>query len=96
MFSVSELGRQSVVSTFPPFTRQVDQTDKVQITFDVALEHIPALNAAVDEIRDLVGTRLEGPHKFSKEAALTRASIGLGALAAALNSASNTVDPNFR
>ncbi len=45
----------------------------------------PSLRSAIEEIRNEVGERLVGPHKFAKEAALTRAAAGLAALASAIN-----------
>lgn len=56
----------------------------IHIEFFVAPHLAPALKSAVDEISNLIGTRLEGPSKFAKEDALTRAAIALGLLRAAI------------
>lgn len=52
----------------------------VRIVFDVHLEHAPALRSAIDEISQELGGRLEGPHSFNRESALTDAAIAIGAL----------------
>lgn len=56
----------------------------LQIEFSIAPHLAPALKSAIDEISNTVGARLEGPSKFAKEDALTRAAMGLGLLRAAI------------
>jgi hypothetical protein len=69
----------------PPFRQKPAQKEAITITFTIAHEFGPALKSAVDEISDIVGSRLEGPHSFAKEGALTNAAAAVGALRAAVN-----------
>lgn len=67
------------------------------ITFTVSIpdEQGPALRSAIQEIRNEVGDRLVGSHKFNKEAALTLAATALGTLAAAINAQVPTEDKHY-
>ncbi len=56
----------------------------VKICFEVADEHAPALRSAIEEIRNEVGGRLEGAHRYAKQDALTYAATALGSLHAAI------------
>lgn len=67
----------------------------VEVTFRIHAEHGPALRSALEEIRAEVGGRIEGAHRFAKEAALTRAAVALGSLAAAVNRAFPNADPDY-
>lgn len=58
-------------------------------------ENAPALRAAIAEIRNELGGRLSGSHRFPKEAALTRAVSALGSLAAAINAVIPEEDPDY-
>jgi len=66
----------------------------VTIAFTIREGDGPALRSAIDEIRQKVGQRLEVPHLFAKEHALTNAAIALAALAAELN-ARFVEDPHY-
>lgn len=55
------------------------------VTFSVPDEFGPALRAAVDEQRNLIGERLTGAHLFDKERDLTYASAAFASLGAAVN-----------
>lgn len=56
----------------------------VEITFAVHEETLPALYSALEEITNEVGSRLEAPHRYDREDALTRASRALGAARSAV------------
>lgn len=58
-------------------------------------ENGPALRSAIAEIRNELGGRLSGSHRFPKEAALTRAVSALGALAAAINAVIPEEDADY-
>lgn len=62
---------------------------------DIPDEQGPALRSAIQEIRNEVGERLAGSHRFPKEFALTRAVSALGALGAAINVAIPEEDPDY-
>jgi hypothetical protein len=64
-------------------------------TAEIPAEHAPALRSAIDEIRNEVGERLAGSHRFPKEYALTRAASALGRLAAAVNTVIPQEDPDY-
>lgn len=76
----------------PPKTRD---DELLTITFAVRRGDAPALRSAVDEMRTMVGGRLEGPSRFAREHALTRAVIALGALGAAVNAVVPKGDPDY-
>lgn len=67
----------------------------ITITFTVEHAHGPALRSAVDEIRSLVGTRLESSHKYAREDALTLAACALGRLHAAVCAQVPRDDPRY-
>lgn len=56
----------------------------LEVAFKVSSEHAPALKSAIEEISNIVGSRLEGSHAFAKEQALTDAAVALGALRRAI------------
>lgn len=62
----------------PPFSGK-----KIVIAFEIPVEIAPAFRSAVDEISNELGERLEGPHSFDREEAITDAVMALGALRAA-------------
>lgn len=64
-------------------------------TFTVADEHAPALRSVVDEMTSLIGSRLDGQHRFAKETALTDAAICVGKLRAAVFAQVPQGDPNY-
>lgn len=57
--------------------------------------HGPSLRSAVQEMRNELGERLSGLHKFDKEDALTRASNAVNAFAGALNAVVLTEDKDY-
>ena len=65
------------------------------ISFMVRDEDAPALRAAIEEIRNEVGGRLEAPHAFATEQALTDAARALGALHAVLVAKIPQADPFY-
>lgn len=67
----------------------------VKITFDVDPKHAPALRSAVQELNDILAKRVESPHRFAKEAALTDALVAVGNLRAAINAVTPTGDPHY-
>jgi hypothetical protein len=75
--------------------RQSPETSKVKICFDVAPNHAPALRSAVEEIRNEVGGRLEGQHRYAKQDALTYAAVALGSLFAAITRKVTAGDPGY-
>lgn len=72
-----------------------DHGSPIEITFSVLPSHAPALRSALDEIRQEVGTKLEGPKPYATEYALTAAAIALAALAAAVNQKIPMGDPDY-
>lgn len=62
---------------------------------EIPAEHAPALRSAINEIRNELGGRNEGAHKFKKEHSLTRASSAMGRLAAAINTVITEDDPDY-
>jgi len=75
----------SAKSFKPPFRQKPAAKEAVTFTFTVPFEHCSALRSAIDEISNEVGGRLEGPHAYDKEQALTHAAAALGALRAEVN-----------
>lgn len=70
----------------PPFRQKPPAKEAITFCFTVAFEHCSALRSAIDEISGEIGGRLEGPHAYDKEAALTHAAAALGSLRAEVNS----------
>ena len=66
----------------PPFRSKPAVKEPITFTFTVPYEHCAALRSAIDEISNEVGGRLEGPHAYDTEQALTHAACALGALRA--------------
>ncbi len=60
----------------------------------IADEHAPALRSALEELRNIIGGRIEGVHPFAREDALTRAAVAVGDLAAGFN-AIIPADPDY-
>lgn len=52
----------------------------IEVHFVVHEDTLPALYSAVEEISNTVGSRLEGPHSYPRQDALTRAARALGPL----------------
>ncbi len=65
------------------------------LTVTIAEEHAPALRSTLDELRTILGGRLENVHLYAREDALTRASIAIGTLASAVNQIVPKDDPNY-
>lgn len=72
-----------------------DTRPPVSITFQVPAFCAPALRSAVEEFRGAVADRLDSRNRTMKEDATTRALVGLGALAAAVNAAVDEEDPHY-
>lgn len=64
-------------------------------TAEIPSEQGPALRSALAEIRNEVGERLAGAHRFTKEHALTNASAALGSLCATVNAVIEKEDPEY-
>ena len=54
-------------------------------TVEIPSEFAPAFRSFVEEMRNELGERLSGIHRFEKEDALTRAMAAVGPFAAAVN-----------
>lgn len=59
---------------------ETTQSPMVEVRFVVHEEVLPALYSAVEEITNEIGGRLEAPHRYAREDALTRAARALGPL----------------
>lgn len=68
----------------PPFKQQ-PKPDPVTISFVIDRRFGPALRAAISDISNQVGHKLEQPYAFVTEDALTEAAVALGSLRAAVN-----------
>lgn len=68
---------------------------KTMVSFEVFDELLPALKSAVEEISNEIGGRLEGPHSFDREEALSDAAMALGALRAAVNAIVPAGHPHY-
>jgi len=58
-------------------------------------EFAPALRSFVEEMRNELGERLSGIHRYEKEDALTRAMAAVGPLAALVNAVIPDGDPDY-
>lgn len=67
----------------------------IAISFEVHPDHAPALRSVVEEMSNIIGTRLEAPHAYDKEAALTNAALVMGILRRAVNQAIPAGDPHY-
>lgn len=56
----------------------------IEVVFTVHEETLPALYSAIEEISNEVGARLEAPHRYDREDALTFAARSLGQLRAGI------------
>lgn len=65
------------------------------ITANIPSSQAPAFRSALDEMRNELGGRASGAHKYAKEDALTRAVASVGQFAAALNYVIPEGDPNY-
>ena len=68
-----------------PLAAHREPAPEIEIAFKVTTSNAPALRSAIDELSTILGKRLEGVHKYTKEAALTKAAIAVGALRAAVS-----------
>ena len=89
------------VSTYPrPRGAQrgapVPAVRTVVVSFEVIETALPATLSAIEEVRTLVGGRIESGHRaaFAHEHALTDAAIGLGVLSSTLR-ALTAEDPHY-
>jgi hypothetical protein len=55
----------------------------------------PALRSAIEELRNELGERAAGAHKYDKEDAITRAITAVGTLAATINAVIPEGDPAY-
>lgn len=67
----------------------------IEFTFDIDVAHAPAFKSIVDDMSFRIGTRLEQPHKFARETALTYAAMALGRLRAVVTAQVPMSDPNY-
>lgn len=67
----------------------------IAVTFTVDEQTLPALYSAVEEISNEVGSRLEAPHRYAREDALTRACRALGPLRAGIAQAHATLAAQY-
>jgi hypothetical protein len=67
----------------------------LKICFEVATQHGPALRSALEEIANILGHRLESPHRYDKEETLTRAAVGVNTLRAAVTREVPKADPDY-
>jgi hypothetical protein len=65
------------------------------ITANIPSSQAPAFRSAVEEMRNELGGRASGAHKYPKEDALTRAVAAFGSFAAAVNYIVTEGDPNY-
>jgi hypothetical protein len=72
-----------------------DTATGIESTALIPAEHAPALRSSINEIRNELGERVSGAHKWPKEEALTRAVSAMGNLAAALNYVIPGDDPDY-
>lgn len=79
----------------PDNTRGGPCNKMLLFTFGVDVQHAPAFRSVVDEMTTRIGQRLEQPHRYDKETALTYASIALGRLRAAVHPLVGRGDPNY-
>lgn len=64
-------------------------------TVTIPSAHGPALRAAIEELKNEIGGRLEAPHDFRKEAALSKAASAVGQLFAAVVRVIPFADPDY-
>ena len=75
-------------------TLQDTQTG-AQAEATIPAEHGPSFRSAIAEIRNEIGGRAEGLHKFKKEHSITRALSAVGQFAAAVNHVITEDDPDY-
>lgn len=63
---------------------ETTQSPMIEVVFTVHEETLPALYSAIEEISNEVGARLEAPHRYDREDALTFAARSLGQLRAGI------------
>lgn len=72
------------------------QPTELTFTFRVPTHTAPALKSALAEIRNEIGARLEQPHAYATEDALTRALAALGKIAAAVDAQVENYDTAYK
>lgn len=65
-------------------------------TAEIPRDFAPAFRSAVNEIRNELGERLAGMHRYEKEDATTRAVAAIAPFAAAVNKVIPADDPDYR
>lgn len=63
----------------------IDNEGGLSAIAEIPAAHAPAFRSAVTELRNELGERVAGAHRYGKEAALTRAVSGVGNFAGAVN-----------
>jgi hypothetical protein len=86
---------ETVGASLPAEIARVAGTERVRVAFDVYAAHGPALRSAVEQLKNQIGTSLEAPSSYAREAALTNAAIGVGSLMAAVCAVVDRIDPDF-
>lgn len=95
MIANDEALQDALVTRAAKWSRGGPRGSLLTFTFVVDAAHGPALKSIVDEMSTRVGTRLEMPHRYAKEAALTYAAIALGRLRAAVSTIVLDGDPDY-
>lgn len=65
-------------------------------TFDVQHDHCPALRSVIEEMGDMIVSRLGGKNTPAQETAFTAAAVALGHIRSAVFSTIAAGDPNYR
>ena len=96
------VNRSSSEPAFPPddekprwLRRPIASGKLITFTFSVDEAHAYALYSAIEDISDRVGRRLQDPHRFAQEEALTYAAIALAVLRRTLRQQISSGDPDY-
>jgi hypothetical protein len=76
----------ALVARPAPYDRHVDDRRDRMIDINIRVDEntLPALYSAWEEISNEVGSRLEAPHRYDRQDALTSAARALGAVRAGI------------
>lgn len=94
-------------NVFPPEGRQAKarrilteqahrDARRLAFTFDVQHDHAPALRSVIEEMGDLIVSRLGGKNTPQQEQAFTAAAVALGQIRGAVFPTVAEGDPNYR
>jgi hypothetical protein len=72
-----------------------EEVAPVTISFEVPAHCLPSFRSAIEELSNLIGTRLESSRRFGEEDALTYAAVGVGALRGAVGAKSTRLNPHY-